>query len=261
MTTPPAVDADVLAFAADTAAAAAALTLEWFRGRDLHVEHKGDGSEVTVADRAAEELIRTAVLDRYPDDTVIGEEGGTTPGRSDRTWIIDPIDGTASFVRGVPLYSSLLAVTDAHGPAVGVVSIPALDEVVVAGRGRGATHNGGPTTVSTVATVADACVSSSSFDQPWWPAPALDAVTASGAKTRTWGDGYGYLLVATGRIEAMIDPPLHTYDIAALLTVIPESGGRITRWDGRDDLADGMGWMASNGLVHDELLALLAASG
>lgn len=256
MTAPP-VDPALLEFAAHEAAVAADLTLEWFQRSDLAVDHKRDGTEVTEADRAAEAHLRAAVGRAYPEDTFIGEEAGTTQGSSGQTWIVDPIDGTASFVRGVPLYSSLVAVLDEHGPAVGILSIPALGHTIVAGRGRGATHNGGPTSVSPVATVAHSCLSTSSFDQPWWPAAALEAVTTSGAKTRTWGDGYGYFLVATGRVEAMIDPSLYTYDIAAMLTIIPEAGGRLTRWDGAADLADEVGWVATNGHIHTEVLDLL----
>ena len=256
MTAPP-VDLDLLEFAATTAAEAAAITLDYFQRPGLTVDLKHDGSEVTAADREAEAHIRAAVARELADDAFIGEEAGTTSGTSGQTWIVDPIDGTASFVRGVPLYSSLVAVIDDHGPAIGIVSIPALGETIVAGRGRGATYNGGPLAVSEVTTVAESCLSSSSFDQPWWPAAALEAVTTCGARTRTWGDGYGYLLVATGRIEAMIDPALHTYDIAAMLTVIPEAGGRLTRWDGGTELADEVGWVATNGHIHDELLGLL----
>ena len=174
VTSPPPVDQELLEFAATVAAEAATMTLDWFQRSDLGVDVKRDGTEFTEADRAAEAHIRARVRSRYGDDTFIGEEAGTTTGPGTRTWIVDPIDGTASFVRGVPLYSSLVAVFDEHGPAIGIVSIPALGESVVAGRGRGATHNGIPTAVSTVDTVAASCVSSSSFDQPWWPGRRYD---------------------------------------------------------------------------------------
>jgi histidinol-phosphatase len=258
MTSPP-IDDELLTFASTIAAEAAELTLEYFRRQDLGVEHKRDGSEVTEADRAAEAHLREAIAARYPGDTIIGEEAGTSGGGGQRQWIIDPIDGTSSFIRGVPLYASLLGLIDEHGPAIGIISIPALDECIVSGRGRGARHNGEPVAVSKVSSVADSCICSSSFDQRWWPRGALDAVTGSGAKTRTWGDGYGYLLVATGRIEGMLDPELRTYDIAPMLTIIPESGGRITRWDGGTELVDHAGWIATNGVIHDELLELVRA--
>lgn len=246
-----------MADAARIAAEAAELTLQWFQADDLGVEHKRDGTEVTEADRAAEAHVRAQVQQHHPDDTVIGEEAGTTDGTSGRRWIVDPIDGTASFVRGVPLYSSLLAVFDEHGPAIGIVSIPALGETLVAGRGRGCLHNGRPVSVSSIDTVAGSCVSTSAFDGSWWPRTALLELSNSGAKTRTWGDGYGYFLVATGRIEAMVDPSLYTYDIAAMLTVIPEAGGTLTTWNGDTELADEVGWLATNGHIHDELRDIL----
>ena len=255
MTTPP-VDAELLEAAADIAREAVAFVKAGFE-RDFEVEIKRDGSEVTEIDKGAEALVRQLVAERFPDDTVIGEEAGTTEGNSGRRWIVDPIDGTASFVRRVPLFSTLLAVYDEHGPAVGIVAIPALDEFVVAGRGRGCSHNGQPTRVSDVTTVAESCISASAFDGSWWPTESLLAISDSGAKTRTWGDGYGYFLVATGRVEAMVEPSLNTWDIAPMLVVIPEAGGRITTWTGSTELAQGAGWVATNGHLHDEILGLV----
>ena len=253
----PPVDADLLATATEIAGEAAAFVRDRFHADDSNIELKRDGSEVTDADRGAEALVRARVLEHYPDDTVIGEEAGTTTGTSGRRWIVDPIDGTASFVRRVPLFSTLLAVFDEHGPAVGIVAIPALEEFVVAGRGRGCTHNGHPTRVSDITELEAACVSSSAFDGSWWPEAPLLNIANSGAKTRTWGDGYGYFLVATGRIEAMLDPSLNTWDIAPMLVVIPEAGGTLTTWTGTTDLTQGAGWLASNGHLHDDLLELV----
>ena len=258
MTTPP-VDAELLEAAADIAREAVAFVKAGFE-RDFEVEIKGDGSEVTEIDKGAEALVRQLVAERFPDDTVIGEEAGTTEGNSGRRWIVDPIDGTASFVRRVPLFSTLLAVYDQHGPAVGIVAIPALDEFVVAGRGRGCLHNGQPTRVSGITTVAEGCISASAFDGSWWPTESLLAISDSGAKTRTWGDGYGYFLVATGRVEAMVEPSLNTWDIAPMLVVIPEAGGRITTWTGSTELAQGAGWVATNGHLHDEILGLVTGA-
>jgi histidinol-phosphatase len=256
VTTPP-VAQQLLDAAREIAVEAAAYVRDRFATGDLTVELKRDGSEVTEVDRGAEQLIRKRVAQRFPDDTVIGEEAGITEGSSARRWIVDPIDGTTSFVRGVPLFSTLIAVFDEHGPAVGIVAIPALDELVVAGRGRGCTLNGSPCHVSSVSNLSDACVSTSAFDGSWWPAGALTRISMSGAKTRTWGDGYGYVLVATGRIEAMMDPALNTWDIAPMLVVIPEAGGEITTWTGDDGLAQGAGWLATNGHLHDELFNLV----
>lgn len=255
---PPPVDPRLLDAARGIAEEAAAYVREGFVQGTVEVEHKHDGSEVTEIDRGAEDLVRRRVAEQFPDDTVIGEEAGVTEGTSGRRWLVDPIDGTASFVRRVPLFTTLLAVFDEHGPAVGIIAVPALGELVVAGRGRGCTHNGAPCRVSSVSDLADACVSSSAFDGSWWPRDALLDVSACGARIRTWGDGYGYFLVATGRIEAMVEPSLNTWDIAPMLVVIPEAGGIITTWEGSTELTQGAGWVASNGDLHEHVLALVA---
>jgi histidinol phosphatase-like enzyme (inositol monophosphatase family) len=251
------VENDLLDFAKVIAAEAASLTLKWFQSHDLKVDIKSDTTEVTDADKAVEEYLRTAIGKEFPHDTIIGEESENFSGESHRKWIIDPIDGTASFARGVPLYSSLLAMFDDSGPAIGIIHLPALHEFIAAGRGRGVSCSQLDNSVSSISKIADSCISSSSFDIPWWSENSLLKIAASGAKTRTWGDGYGYFLVATGRIEAMIDPSLYTYDIAPMLTIIPECGGVISTWDGNTELEDKVGWVASNGFIHDDLLALL----
>jgi histidinol phosphatase-like enzyme (inositol monophosphatase family) len=256
MCTPP-VDTSLLEAAETVAREAADLTLRWFESGDLGLDHKEDGSPVTTADRAAEDHIRDRLHALFPDDGILGEERPPITGTSGRRWIVDPIDGTESFIRGVPLYSSLLAMVDEQGPAIGIVLAPALGKGAVAGRGRGCTWDGAPLRVNDVGDLTGACLSTTSFDRPWWPEDALLAVSGrEGLLVRAWGDGYGYLLVAMGRIEAMTDPDLHEWDIAPMLTVIPEAGGRITRWDGSTQLSSGP-WLASNGRVHDELLELL----
>lgn len=257
MTTPPA-DARLVDDALELATLAADTTLRWFGDTDLAVERKGDDSPVTVADRTAEEVVRTELGRRRPHDTVVGEEAGTTVGTSGVQWVIDPIDGTRSFVRGVPLYSSLLAVFDEHGPAVGVITIPALGERVWAARGHGCHDQAGrAVSVNDTDRLDLSCVCSSAFDQPWWPGPALHRLTGGGCETRTWGDGYGYLLVATGRVEAMADPELELWDLAPMLTILPEAGGRISTWAGGEVTGRGS-VLASNGAVHDAVLALLS---
>ena len=263
MTTVPPVDAALLEDATDIAAHAAAHTLSRFGRSDLRIDAKIDGSEVTDADRGAEEIVRREVLARHPDDTVIGEEFGITTGSSGRRWIVDPIDGTTSFVHGVPLYSSLLAVFDDHGPAVGIITIPALGRVCIAGRGRGCTVDGRPAQVADTTELAGALVCTSSFDLGWWPPDALVAIAGSGAKTRTWGDGYGYLMLAAGAIDVMIDPPLNPWDIAAMLTIVPEAGGILTTWTGTNDPdaaldAPPTGWVATNAALHPQVLGLVA---
>jgi histidinol-phosphatase len=230
------------------------LTLQWFRSRDLAVDRKGDGTPVTAADRAAERLLREQIGRRHPDDAVVGEEEAPTPGTSGRTWIIDPIDGTKAFTRGVPLYCTLLAVDDDEGPAVGVVHLPGLGETVYAGRGLGCFCDGERVTVSAVDRLERAYVASSSFDH--WDPEVVARLRAAGVTTRTWGDGYGYALVATGRIEAMVDPVAAHWDLAPLPVIMAEAGGRFSTLDGSADPTGGSG-LSSNGRLHDDLLSLL----
>ena len=141
MTVRPADPAD-LQFAIDIARRAGAITLDLFRSTSLRVDHKGDGSPVTAADLAAETFLRQQLIDTHPGDGIVGEEHGNTDTTTGRTWVVDPIDGTKAFTRGVPLFATLIALIDEHGPAIGVIHLPGLDETVAAGRGLGATVNG-----------------------------------------------------------------------------------------------------------------------
>lgn len=237
------------------------LTLRWFNNHELSVRRKDDGSPVTDADKAAEAFLREALAERFPDDAVIGEEFPEAQGTSGRTWVIDPIDGTRSFVRGVPLYTTLLAMIDQDGPAIGVAAVPPLEEAVWAGRGLGCFHNGRRCQVSSQDDLNRSYLSASGFE--WWPNGAFDRVkrtrdrqSRTGPRLRTWGDGYGYVLVATGRVEAMIDPGLNVWDIAPMLVIVPEAGGQITQWNGSTTPEAG-DWLATNGNFHEELRTLL----
>lgn len=257
MPTPPPVDQRLLDDLVAIAREAGELTLRWFRRDDLLVDRKGDGTPVTAADRAAEALVRERVGEAHPDDGVLGEEEPERLGTSGRRWLVDPIDGTKAFARGVPLYSTLLAVEDEHGVAAGAIVIPALGEAVWAGRGRGCFHDGRPCRVSATAELPEAYLTTSSYSH--WPEPMLLAVRRSGMAMRTWGDGYGYLLVATGRMDAMVDPAVEAYDVGPMPVVLAEAGGRFTDLAGDQGYAGGSG-LATNGLLHDDLLALLTTS-
>ncbi len=250
----PPTDADLLDFAVEVVQEAGKLTLRWFGTADLDVERKGDGTPVTAADRAAERLVRERIGARFPDDGVLGEEEPESPGRSGRRWVVDPIDGTKAFTRGVPLYSTLLALDDEHGPAVGVIGLPATGQVVYAARGLGCFADGRPARVSDRARLAGAYLTSSGFSH--WPEDALLGVKRAGCQLRTWGDGYGYAMVATGRADVMVDPVVATYDVAAMPVIMAEAGGRFSSLDGRPG-ADGGSGVATNGLLHEETLALL----
>lgn len=244
----------LLDLALDLARRGGDLTLRWFRNRDLRVEHKADGSPVTEADKAAERLIRAELERLRPDDAIIGEEEGERPGRSGVRWYIDPLDGTRAFTRAVPLYATLVAAYDENGPAVGVIHMPALGETVYAGRGLGCRCNDRPARVSEVAALRGAYLTTSGLDG--WSEPALAAVKSAGLVTRTWGDAYGYLLVATGRAELMVDPVVSVWDLAPMPVILEEAGGRFTDFAGAVR-PDGGSGVASNGRLHEAALALL----
>jgi histidinol phosphatase-like enzyme (inositol monophosphatase family) len=255
MAAAPPCDPGLLEQAVQFARRAGDFTLPYFRSRELAVEHKHDHTPVTEADRGAERLLRELLADAFPTDAVIGEEEDDTAGTSGRTWVIDPIDGTKAFTHGVPLYSTLLAALDRHGPLLGVICLPALPETVWAGRGLGCFLDGEPCHVSEHDIVEGAYVTASSLRN--WPAGALDATHGAGAFVRTWGDAYGYALVATGRAEAMVDHQAAIWDIAPMPVIIGEAGGRMSDLAGADSITSDSG-LATNGRLHDQLLALLA---
>jgi histidinol phosphatase-like enzyme (inositol monophosphatase family) len=251
----PPVDPTLLADAVEMAQEAGRLTLQWFQAADLAVERKGDGTPVTAADKAAERFIREQLAARHPDDGILGEEEAPVAGTSGRRWVLDPIDGTKAFTHGVPLYSNLLALEDEHGPAIGVINLPALGETVAAGRGLGCTFNGEPCRVNDHAALEHAYVCTSSFTV-WSDAALARARAVADLSLRTWGDAYGYTLVVTGRVEAMVDPVVEYYDVAPMLTILPEAGGRFSDFTGAATAAGGTG-IATNGRLHDEVLRLM----
>ncbi len=236
-------------------------TLTRFQQLDLSVERKSDDSPVTAADRDAERLMRARIAEWFPDDAIIGEELGTTDGTSEFRWILDPIDGTKSFIGGVPLYSTLVGVERAGEPTIGVIYIPALDEGVYAARGGGALYFRGASSPT------PARVSNRPLPEGIFVTSQVDSFAKRGAHgafeqlqkaayvTRTWGDGYGYLLVATGRAELMVDPIMNVWDAAAILPVIEEAGGSFTDWRGQATIRSGEG-IATNGRIRDDVLAI-----
>ena len=256
----------------ETAIAAARLagreTLRWFGDAGLVVDVKADASPVTQADRAAEAILRRELLGAFPADAFLGEETGATAGTSGYEWIVDPIDGTKSFIRGVPLYATLVGCRHGGRGVLGVIAIPALDEMVHAARGGGAWHTKAAAApvaakVSAKATLRESLVCSSDFTSfARWSGGRHDGEAARGrvesacGVVRTWGDGYGYLLVATGRAEIMVDPLLNPWDAAAVDVVVTEAGGRFSDWQGRDSIESGDG-VATNDAVHAAVLELL----
>jgi len=250
-------------------AQAAPTTLRWFNAADLTVIEKSDHSPVTEADRAAEAQLRSHLLNAFPQDAFLGEETGVAAGTSGFEWVVDPIDGTKSFIRGVPLYAMLVGCRHEGRGVLGVIAIPALAETVYAGAGSGAWHVVGenaplPARVSQRSRLAESLLCSSDFnsfgrrtDGGTRGLQARRRLEEACLLTRTWGDGYGYLLVATGRAEVMIDPIMNAWDAAAVETVVTEAGGRFSDWQGRPRIDSGDG-VATNGLVHEEVLRMIA---
>lgn len=247
----------------EVANAAGQHTLKYFRSSSLAIDAKSDDSPVTVADREAEQLARQLLLERFPDDTIQGEEFDDQSGTSPYRWVIDPIDGTKSFVCGVPLYSTLLALELDGQSLGGVILIPALDEVIVAMIGQGAwTKTTGSdwqsASVSNRSDLSEAIFVTSQVDT-FNVRNATDAyrqIEKAAWLTRSWGDGYGYLLVATGRADIMVDPICNPWDVAAILPVVNEAGGKFTDWQGNPTARGGDG-VGTNGKLHAAVLAKL----
>jgi histidinol phosphatase-like enzyme (inositol monophosphatase family) len=235
-------------------------TLQYF-GKQVDVQRKGDNSPVTIADKQAEQLIRAELSKRFPEDAILGEEFGEHSGTSEYQWVIDPIDGTKSFITGVPLYSTLVALLSNRQVLAGVIYIPALDEMISAAKDNGAWHSVGnedPIRASvSKRTLADGAflVSQSDLFARRGASQVFDGLQSAAYVTRTWGDGYGYLLVATGRAELMVDPVANPWDLAAVQIVIDEAGGCFTDWKGNRTAFGGDG-IGSNGVTHNDALEL-----
>ncbi len=251
-----------LDFAASIAREAGQHALQYFQRDDLAVDRKDDSSPVTVADREAEQLLRGRIEHEFPEDAILGEEFGEQSGSSGYRWILDPIDGTKSFISGVPLFGTLVGVEFEGDAIIGAIEIPALNERVYAAVGHGASYvcREAPPKSARVADqvkLSDGLLLTSEF-AGWESRGALAALTELQSQawfTRTWGDCYGYLLVATGRAVAMVDPVMSVWDAAALLPVLQEAGGKFTDWQGRPTIHGGEGIGAAPGVL-DQVLAV-----
>src|SRR6266446_6722649 len=246
-----------LDFAVGIAREAGAITLRYFKTAVV-AERKADKSFVTIADREAERFLRRQIEQTFPDDAILGEEELAKPGTSGRRWIIDPIDGTYSFVHGVPLYAVLIAFEVDAEPLLGVVNLPALNESVYAAQGLGCFYNDEPARVSLTASLDEALLLSTDFGtcEQFGFGPAADALQRRVHTRRTWGDAYGHVLVATGRADVMVDPVMNVWDCAALLPVVEEAGGFFTDWKGKRTIHGGNA-ISTNRLLFDDVMATI----
>jgi histidinol-phosphatase len=232
-----------------------------YRARDLVFHTKPDRTPVTEADHAVEEAVRRMLADARPDDGIVGEEYGVS-GSGDRRWIIDPIDGTKSFLRGSPPWATLLGLEVDGDLVLGMVSAPALGRRWWATRGGGAFANGEPLHVSAVASLDDAllCHADVLSYELYGAGPQFDALTRAVWDRRGFGDFWGHMLVAEGIADVMFEPILAIWDVAALVPIVEEAGGRVTDRRGVRH-ADGGNAVTTNGLVHDAVLALVREDG
>ena len=244
---------DLIEFAIDAVWQAGKSTLAHFQ-TNVAVERKSDNTPLTIADQQAEQLLRRLINERFPDHAIVGEEYGRSETRSPYTWVIDPIDGTKSFICGVPLYANLLALMDGDRALLGIINLPALDDMIVAVRGEGCYWNGRRVHVSQTDDLADAVVLTSGLHYFGEKQPAWDRILRASYYQRTWGDAYGYALVATGRADVMIDPALALWDAGPLQVIIEEAGGKFTDWQGTPTIHHEEG-IATNGRLHDLILA------
>lgn len=248
-----------LALALELADLADAVTLPAYRDRTFTVRHKDDRSEVTEADRGSEATIRRRLAEARPDHAVLGEEEGLIgePDASYR-WIVDPIDGTSNFVKGVPIWATLIALEHDGEIVVGVCSAPALGRRWWAVRGGGAFADGRPIHVSDVATIAEAHLGYSDIGSfvRYGYGPQLTELTARAWRARGLGDFWMHVLVAEGAMDAAAEPIVNLWDLAALQVIVTEAGGRFTDLAGRPT-PDGGSAVSSNGRLHDEMLAAL----
>ena len=244
-----------------------AISAAWRAGRQtlahyqtgVAAQQKLDRSLVTEADRNAEQLLRQIISSRFPDHSIVGEEFGDDAKAASHRWVIDPIDGTNTFVRGVPFYGVLVALLISDEPVVGVSYFPALDEMVAAAKGLGCYWNGRRAYVSKVSDLSESCVAyTDGLGLRERMGPDWDDLMKSTALQRGWGDCYGHCLVATGRADVMLDPRMNPWDCAALVPILHEAGGRFTDWRGRVAI-DGGDATSSNGALHPEILRRLAA--
>ncbi len=243
-----------LEFALEAAWEAGRITLGYFQ-TGIQVERKSDNTPLTIADQLAEQKLRQMITRYWPDHGIVGEEYGRTESNSRYTWTLDPIDGTKSFVCGVPTYANLLALLDGEQPVLGIINLPAINEMVYAVQGGGCYWNGRRCHVSQVDQLKDAVVLTSGLNYFGAKQAAWDRLVNHTYIQRTWGDAYGYALVATGRADIVVDPAMYLWDAAPLPVIMEEAGGTLTDWQGNATIYS-YETIGTNGLLFDQVMAL-----
>lgn len=251
---PPTCDPALLGWAGALVRRAAALALEGFGRPDLAVDRKGDGTVVTAYDRAVERLLREGISAELPDDGVLGEEEDDVAGTSGRRWILDPIDGTSPYTRGIVTWGVLVACEDEHGPLLGIVACPWADLTVTAGRGLGCTEDERPARVSERTELTGAVLATSGTE--WWPTGTFERLRGAGVTVRTWGNAYGLTLAATGRVDAFFDAAVKPWDVAPAPVLMAESSGCFATLDGSGSIDAGDALLCGEPLL-EPLLTLL----
>lgn len=245
----------LLDFALDAVWQVGRITLGHFQ-TELQAQRKADNTPVTIADQQAEQRLRELILKYWPDHGIIGEEYGQSPSSSPFTWTIDPIDGTKSFISGVPFYSNLLALTDGEKSLIGIANFPALGETIYAVRDEGCFWNGRRAHVSTVDKLSDAVLLTSALNDFGDKRAAWDRLVSRTYTQRTWGDAYGYFLVATGRAEVMVDPAMDIWDSAPFQVIMEEAGGTFTDWKGIPTI-HAYESFATNGALFEQVMDVI----
>jgi histidinol-phosphatase len=245
----------LLDIAAEAAYVAGRKTLAHFN-TGVEIEIKSDNTPVTLADREAEQSIRAIISKYFPTHSILGEEMGSTPGHADYRWIIDPIDGTKSFIHGVPLFGVLIGIEIRGMPTVGVCYHPATDEMLTAATGLGCHWNGRPAHVSEISDLSKATMICTSPPRAQKRSDAYDRLEDIVGLSRSWGDCYGYTLVATGRAEIMLDPRMNPWDCAPFVPILTEAGGHFTTWQDEATIW-GPDAVATNAGLHAQVLSIL----
>lgn len=250
-----------LSFLEETIRAAGKITLKYFNNNTASIDQKHNATPVTQADRESETFIREQLEKYFPEDSIIGEEFGTKTGSSNRTWILDPLDGTKTFITGVPLYGTMIALEEDAEIIQGAVFMPALEELVIAGRGQGCFWNGSKCSVSAIDKFELATfLTTDDYRLRKIIGHERHHEIFSNIKLfRTWGDCYGHILVATGRAEAMFDPKMEVWDAAPMGVIMEEAGGQFADFNGKRSIRGGS-LLSCNSALFDQLLGMTMIS-